>query len=386
MRIQRSPATVDAMRRTLSGLPVADVVLAVVLLGVKLVTVATGVQQGAGTVSYLAAPLWTLPLALRSRHPVAVATVISVTNIVELVLVGYHDSVVSLVALVLVTYSLGAHAASGGRVALGLASIVVSGLSSTAAQGRVHATSLLGDAAVLLGPLFAGLWARQQRLRTRMLEQLAAQLDREREERARAAVAEERARIARELHDEVAHAMSVIAVQADAAEGALARNPELVARPLVAIRETARAALADMRRVVGRLSTEPAPLEPEPGLARAADLVEQARAGGIAVELRIEGNPVPLPPALDLAAYRVVQEGLTNVRKHARARHVEVALRYGRDRLAVEVTDDGDGSGGGGGSGRGLVGIRERVSLLGGEVVAGSHSTGFVLRVTLPLQ
>jgi signal transduction histidine kinase len=373
------------MRRTLFGLPVADLALAAALMVAKVVTLAIGAQPGAGAVSYLAAPFWTLPLAVRSRYPVAVAGVISVTNVVELVLVGYHDSVVSLVALVVVAYSLGAHAADRGRLALGMALVVASGLWSTAAQGGVHATGVLGDAAVLLGPLFAGLWARQQRLRTLTLEQLAVQLEREREERARTAVAEERTRIARELHDEIAHAMSVIAVQADAAEGALARNPELVERPLVAIRETARAALADMRRVLGRLGVEPASLGPEPGLARAAALLDQARADGLAVDLRIEGEPIPLPPALDLAAYRVVQEGLTNVRKHACARHVEVALRYESDRIDVEVSDDGDGSGAGGGSGRGLAGIRERVSLLGGEVDAGPRPSGFALRVTLPL-
>jgi signal transduction histidine kinase len=188
------------------------------------------------------------------------------------------------------------------------------------------------------------------------------------------------------LHDEVAHAMSVIAVQADAAEGALAHDPALVERPLVAIRETARSALADMRRVLGALrGDEHAELAPEPGLARAGALLEQARSSGLEVELRIEGEPVPLRPALDLAAYRVLQEGLTNVRKHAAARRVEVVLRYGRDAIGVEVSDDGNGSGGGGsGTGRGLAGIRERVTLLGGEFVAGPRAHGFALRVTLP--
>jgi signal transduction histidine kinase len=223
-------------------------------------------------------------------------------------------------------------------------------------------------------------------LRARALERLAVQLEREREERARAAVAEERTRIARELHDEVAHAMSVIAVQADAAVGALARDPSLVERPLRAIRETARDALSDMRRVLGALrGDERAEFAPEPGLARAGALIEQARLAGLEVDLRIEGEPTPLAPALDLAAYRVLQEGLTNVRKHAAARRAEVVLRYGPDAIAVEVVDDGDGSGAGGGSGRGLAGIRERVGLLGGDFVAGPLARGFALRVTLPL-
>jgi signal transduction histidine kinase len=227
---------------------------------------------------------------------------------------------------------------------------------------------------------------RQQRLRAEALEQLAVELEREREERARAAVAEERTRIARELHDEVAHAMSVIAVQADAAEGALAHDPALVQRPLVAIRETAREALADMRRVLGALrGDEQAELAPEPGLARAGALLEHARAGGLEVELRVEGEPAPLPPALDLTAYRVLQEGLTNVRRHAAARRVEVVLRYNRDAVGVEVVDDGGGPGSGSGGGRGMAGIRERVALLGGEFVAGPRARGFALKVTLPL-
>jgi signal transduction histidine kinase len=247
------------------------------------------------------------------------------------------------------------------------------------------ASALSGDAALIFVPFFAGLAMRQQRLRAQTLEQLAEQLEREREERARSAVAEERTRIARELHDEVAHAMSVIAVQADAAEGALVHDPALVERPLVAIRETAREALADMRRVLGALrGDEQAKLTPEPGLARVGALLEQARAAGLEVELRIEGEPEPLPPALDLAAYRVLQEGLTNVRKHAAACRVEVVLRYGRDAIGVEVSDDGGGSGRGAGTGRGLVGIRERVALFGGEFVAGPRAHGFALRVTLP--
>jgi signal transduction histidine kinase len=238
----------------------------------------------------------------------------------------------------------------------------------------------------LVAPLLAGLWVRQLRLRAQAMEQLARQLERERDERMRTAVAEERARIARELHDEVAHAMSVIAVQADAAEGALARDPALVESPLIAIRDTARAALGDMRRVLGGLrGDEAAELAPGPGLARVDCLLDQTRAAGIEVNLRTNGEPRRLPSALDLAAYRVVQEGLTNVRKHAGARNVEVVLHYGADTFRIEIRDDGDGSGPGGGTGRGLAGVRERIALLGGELVAASYADGFALRVDLPL-
>jgi signal transduction histidine kinase len=373
-------------RTTLLGLPALDVVLAVALVVTRFATLATGVQPGGGAWSYVLTPFWTLPLAWRSRWPAGVACVVAAAMSAETALAGYHDSVVMLMVIVIVPFSLGAHASSAPRLLGGLAVFAAAGIWQSSQQGSLHATGLLGDAAVLLVPLLAGLWVRQQRLRAEALEQLAVQLRREREEQARTAVAEERMRIARELHDEVAHAMSVIAVQADAAEGALASDPALVEQPLLAIRDTARHALADMRRVLGALrGGEEAELEPGPGLARLGALLEQSRAAGLEVDLRIEGEPAPLPPALDLTAYRILQEGLTNVRKHSGARTAEVVVRYGRDSVGVEVADDGDGSGSGSGSGRGLAGIRERVALLGGEFVAGRRARGFALRVTLPL-
>ena len=379
------------MRRTLFGLPATDVALASGLLAVKLAAMATGVQPGGGAASWVLAPLWTLPLAWRRRSPLAVALTVAAANAVEVGLDGVHNSVVFLAAFLLMPYSLAAHERSARRMAAGLAALLASGALSQAAQPSPGSaggwtSTIAGDLALFVVPFLVGLALRQQRLRAEAMEQLAVQLEREREERARAAVAEERTRIARELHDEIAHAMSVIAVQADAAEGALARDPALVERPLLAIRETARAALGDMRRVLGALrSGEQAQLAPEPGLARLGSLLEQTRESGLEVDVRIEGEPVPLPPSLDLAAYRVLQEGLTNVRKHAAAQRVEVVVRYGRGAVAVEISDDGDGDGAGGGSGRGLAGIRERVALLGGEFVAGRRAQGFALRVTLPL-
>jgi signal transduction histidine kinase len=379
------------MRRTLLGLPILDVALAVALLAAKVVTMATGVQPGGGAASWLLAPFWTLPLAWRRRAPLAVALVVATADIVEVALVGSRDSVVFLAVFLLLPYSLAAHGRSVRRIAAGLGALLAAGAVSQAAQpspGSAGAwtSTIAGDLALVVVPFLVGLALRQQRLRAETMEQLALQLEREREERARAAVAEERTRIARELHDEIAHAMSVIAVQADAAEGVLSRDPALVRRPLLAIRDTARDALADMRRVLGALrSGDDAELAPEPGLARLGNLLEQTRAAGLDVELRVEGEPLPLPPSLDLAAYRVLQEGLTNVRKHAGARKVEAALRSGRDAIGVEVSDDGAGAGAAGGAGRGLAGIRERVALLGGEFVAGPRSVGFALRVTLPL-
>jgi signal transduction histidine kinase len=373
------------VRRTPAGVPLPDAVIALALLAVRYATLATGLQPGGGAISYVTTPFWTLPLAWRRRYPLAVALTVAAADAVEVAVGGYHDSVPELLALLLVQYSLGAHAASVGRLLAGEAALLGVSLWSWLGPQHERSWSLLGDVALAVLPMLAGLYVRQQRLRRAALERLAEQLAREREERARTAVAEERTRIARELHDEVAHAMSVIAVQADAAEGALARDPALVQKPLVAIRDTARAALADMRSVLGALrGDEHADLTPGPGLARAPELVEHTRISGLDIGFRVEGEPAPLPPALDLAAYRVLQEGLTNVRKHAGAAHVDVLLRYDPGAVTVAIEDDGDGSGTGGGSGRGLAGIRERVELFGGEFAAGPGERGFALCVRLP--
>lgn len=368
--------------RKTAAIAVSDVALAVGLFVVKLVTLAAGVQESAGPISYVVLPLWTLPLAWRRVRPAHVAVAVAAASLLELSIGGYRDSIVELACFVIVPYSLAAHHRSTRELLVGLAAFVPAGIVSALAQGGGAVANVAAATFLLAGALLAGLWVRQLRLRAEMLERLG-------EDRVRAAIAEERARIARDLHDEIAHAMSVIAVQADAAEGALAHDPRLVRTPLVAIRDTARVALADMRRVLGALGGgDAAPDDAsEPGLARLGRLVEAARAGGLTVELSVEGEPRPLPAPLDVAAYRVVQEALTNVRKHSGARRVDVTVRYRDDTIHVEVVDDGDGSGPGvgGGSGKGLAGVRERVAVLGGHVVAGPDSRGFALRAVLPL-
>jgi signal transduction histidine kinase len=366
--------------RKIAGLPAPDVALAVGLFVVKLITLVGGIQESAGPISYVVLPLWTLSLAWRRVHPAAVAAAVAAAALLEVSIGGYRDSIVALACFIIVPYSLGAHHRSTRELLVGLAVFVPAGLASSLLQSGGTVANIAAAVFLLTGALLAGLWVRQLRLRAEMLEQLG-------EDRVHAAVAEERARIARDLHDEVAHAMSVIAVQAEAADGALAHDPELVRRPLVAIRDTARGALGDMRRVLGALGGGDAPDEAsQPGLARLGSLVEAARAGGLSVELSVDGEPRSLPAPLDVAAYRVVQEALTNVRKHSGARRVDVIVRYGDDAVHVEVVDDGDGSGPGGGSGKGLAGIRERVAVLGGHVVAGPGPGGFALHAVLPLR
>jgi signal transduction histidine kinase len=218
--------------------------------------------------------------------------------------------------------------------------------------------------------------------------QRAAVAEREREERARRAVADERARIARELHDVVGHSVSVMTVQASAVRRLLEPDQEQVTEALQVVEQTGREALAEMRRMVGVLRhAEEAPaLAPQPSLGQIEKLVQHTRDRGLPVELRVEGEPVQLSTGVDLTAYRLVQEGLTNAIKHARAQRAEVLVRYGHGHVEVTVTDDGRGGGDGDGGGHGLVGMRERVTVYGGELDAGPRPEGgFRLRARLPI-
>ena len=216
----------------------------------------------------------------------------------------------------------------------------------------------------------------------------AARAEREREERARAAVAEERARIARELHDVVGHSVSVMTVQAAGVRRLLRPDQERERDALLVVERTGREALAEMRRMVGVLRRpEEAPaLAPQPSLEHLDRLVAQASEAGLEVDLRIEGEAVELPAGLDLTAYRLVQEGLTNAVKHAQAKRVQVVVQYSDGEVEVTVSDDGRGVGTGDGGGHGLVGMRERVSVYGGELDAGPKpGGGYRLRAKLPL-
>jgi signal transduction histidine kinase len=216
----------------------------------------------------------------------------------------------------------------------------------------------------------------------------AERLEREREEQARIAVAEERARIARELHDIVGHSVSVMTVQAAGVRSLLRPEQEREREALEIIEQTGREALAEMRRLVGvlRRPEEGPALAPQPSLEHVEKLVSQARESGLPVKLRVEGDPVQLPAGVDLTAYRLVQEGLTNAIKHARAENAEVIVRYGDGQVELTVSDDGAGDGDGVKGGNGLVGMRERVSVYGGELDAGPRPEGgFRLHATLPV-
>jgi len=223
---------------------------------------------------------------------------------------------------------------------------------------------------------------------TEVAEQRAALAERDRESAARVAVAEERARIARELHDVVAHAVSVMVLQVGAVRH---RMPDEVAADREALQNVERAgrtALAEMRRLLDAMRREDdgVQLTPQPGLDQVDGLLEHIRAAGLDVRLNVQGDRVPLPPGLDLSAYRILQEGLTNALKHSQAQHAEVHVRYARGLLELEVRDNGRGSAPSDGLGHGLVGIGERVKIFGGEFQAGAvEAGGFAMRARLPL-
>jgi len=240
-------------------------------------------------------------------------------------------------------------------------------------------TSLIFSAAWL-----SGLALNRRLAQTAALEESA----RRREEEAQRAVEEERARIARELHDVVAHSVSVMTVQSSAVRRLLKPEQEREREALKVVEETGRQALTEMRRLIGIMRTEgeSAALAPQPGMKTLDRLVEQVRDAGMPVELTVRGQPFDLPPGIDLSAYRIVQEALTNALKHAGPARAWVAVRYGNGQLEVDVENDGRTNGDAEGSGLGLVGMRERVALCGGELQAGPREGGgYRISATLPV-
>jgi signal transduction histidine kinase len=230
---------------------------------------------------------------------------------------------------------------------------------------------------------------RRRRRVTAELEQHAATLEEDRGALAREAVAAERARIAREMHDAVAHSVSVMVLQAGAAEQVLTTSPERARASLAAIQDTGREAIVELRRMLGLLRDpqELAPLGPQPGVDQLEELLAHVRAAGLPVELTVEGRPRRLPPGIDRSAYRIVQEGLTNALKHAGPAHADVLLRYGERAVELEVLDDGRGPCPGAGGGFGLLGMHERAALYGGQLDGGARpGGGYALRARLPLQ
>jgi signal transduction histidine kinase len=274
------------------------------------------------------------------------------------------------------------------RAGIGLAVVVGSAATIVLNIPQPSASQLVFISLVFAISWVAGFALRQRAEQAEASESRATQAERERDATARVAVAEERARIARELHDIVAHAVSVMVLQVGAVRHKL---PEALAEDrdaLMSVERAGRTALTEMRRLLAamRPDGDEVELAPQPGLDSLDSLLEQIGRAGLSVELHVDGEPFPLPRAIDLSAYRIVQEGLTNALKHARASHADVTIHYLSDQLQLDVRDDGEGASTSDGLGHGLVGVRERVKIYGGEMSAGTaNGGGFLLSTRLPV-
>ncbi len=339
-------------------------------------------------------------IGLRRRIPVVGFLLVAAgLPLVVVVAPGFDNASVSFVVVYITAhYSVGRWAA-GREAVLGavlvVGSMVVFGLGDAAANDVGLDEVSLGSIAFAImfvgGPWAAGLAIRLRKERETALGAENRRLESEQEERARRAVAEERSRIARELHDVVSHAISVTVLQARGARRVLDDDPASVRRALDAIEATNTSALGDMRRLLAVLrDTEPTGGGPDhaplPSLANLEQLIAQVQHSGLPVSLSVAGAPASVPPGVDLSAYRIVQEALTNVLKHSTGASARVELAYDVDELGVTVTDDGAASTNGTtGAGHGLIGIRERVAVVGGEVTAGPlPDGGYQVRARLP--
>jgi len=349
-----------------------------------------GLPRGTLALAYALALLHTLPLAARRRFPGTVLAT-SVASGLAVAASGLPPEILVLVILVAV-YSVAAY----GDRWVSLAGLAAAELGSAAVQltpGRFNAPTVVTNALVIGAAWLLGHFVGVRRAYTARLEQ-TAELERARAELARRAVAEERLRLARELHDVVAHSISVIAVQSGVGAHVADTQPEEAAKALAAIEATSRAALTELRRLLGVLRQEGEPqgsLAPVPGLADLDTLLAEVAKAGLGVRLRVEGTPSPLPAGVDLSAYRIVQEALTNVVKHAGPARAQVTIGYHDQDVTVEVTDDGQGVAAPTGDGQarvghGLIGMRERVAVFGGDLEAGPRpGGGFRVAARLPL-
>jgi len=369
-----------------------DVLIAITAIEIALeVALRYGAPNGPTTPRWfavLASALIVVPLLARRRFPFAAPAAVWVLaaalSFVDGRLLGFTTtaSVAGLVAAFLLGNLRDARL---GRVGL---AVVIGGPALVIYNDPSHSP---GDLVFLPVSFVIG-WLAGYALRVRATqaeeaEDRATGAERERTSAARIAVAEERARIARELHDVVAHAVSVMVLQVGAVRHRLPPALDEDKDALMDVEKAGRAALTEMRRLLGAMHDgEDVDLAPQPGLDSLDDLVERVSRAGLPVRLQVEGDAVPLSRAVDLSAYRIVQEGLTNALKHAKASRADVTVRYDPEDLELEVRDDGVGASSNDGLGHGLVGIQERVKIYGGEMSAGpGQGGGFVLNARLPL-
>jgi len=381
--------------RTLSP-PAADSLLAIVLSAAAAAEIAARSLDHRG-VTIAAALVAAGSVAWRRRAPLGAIGVVALVSIAQQAAGGRlitANLAAPLLAYLVLLYSLGAHAESR-RSRVGLA-VALAGALVTQLLKSAAVSDLAFAAITTVAPWLAGRALRDRRRLATFMRDRALELERERDTVARLAVAEERARIAREVHDVIAHSVSLMVVQAGAAEDVLDRDHRRAREPLRSIQETGRQSIAELSRVLAMLRHGEGrePLGPQPGLASLDSLLDQVREAGLVVNLRVEGEVRTLPPGVDLTAYRIVQEALTNTLKHAGPVGADVVVRYSDRSVELMIRDEGgNGAGGsnvstvadGSGTGQGLIGMRERVALYGGAFNAGrADGDGYRVDVSLP--
>jgi signal transduction histidine kinase len=330
-----------------------------------------------------------LALVWRRRAPLAVLAFVYTSSSLLYLAVGAPEALGTFLPPLVALYSVGRYSEARSLVLAGPLALI-----GTALHDLQDSQFRLSGPAIFFWALLAAAWplGRAFHQRERAVDALSRQADElrhEREAEARAAVAAERARIARELHDVVGHGVSIVVLQLVAALGMLDNGDLTAARQrLLATERSSRQTLAEMRRLLGLLDEDDAAsLAPQPGLTELERLVADTRAAGVEVELVVSGDRVELSAGLELAAYRVAQEALTNVIKHAQPATAHVRLAYSPSELVVEVADDGDGPPGSLDDGRGLAGMRERVALYAGELTVGVRPQGgFGVRARFPIE
>ena len=368
------------------AVPPADLALAVALaVFAELDVLLSPDWRGPAAVNAVAVPALALALAWRRRWPLTLLAVVVGGFSALAVAFGGSSTWSSVFIYVIAVYSAVVYG-SAPLLALALALGGVAVLLVTDPLVHSFGEAVWGPSLAVL-TVGVALTGRALRARRSGLERRAEALDREEHRRAAEAAAAERRRIARELHDIISHSLGVVVLQVGAAERVLERDPARAREVLGSIRATGQEAIGEMGTLFGLLDAGPrSSREPQPSLAELDGLVSRMREAGLSAELVIEGERRALPAALELSAFRVVQEGLTNALKHAGPADVRALLRYGEDRLEVEVADDGTAAGNGVGSRRGLAGIRERVEIFGGRLDAGPRpGGGWTLHASFPL-
>ena len=379
-RQEESRSRPGGSRRWLSLLGDAALALALAAGAVAVAVLRTGIPHRGAAVAL--AVLQTLPLVFRRSHPLPVLAVVTGASAAATIISG---TLIQPLSLLVALYTVAARSSRRDATHAGVATVVVLAWPLLRDSGYGIGVALLKAGFLAAGWVF-GAYLGELRAR-------AAGNRREQQLQTARAVAEEQARVGRELHDIIAHTLSVIVVQAAAAGDVFDSRPDQARQALGSIEATGRQALAELRRVLDAIrpaANQPAPPAPQPGLAQLDALISQIRGTGLAVTVRTNGAAEGLPAGIDASAYRVIQEALTNTLKHAQATAAEVALAVHPEELTIDILDDGCAAGppadGGPHPGRGIIGMRERVALYGGSLTAAPRPQGgFQVHARFPL-